>query len=632
MNGIIERILSDPQSARWFINFAFQSLLVLFAGWLIARRFKKKAAALRSGIILTIMTILLLLPLVSVMFQVFDMPYYRTFLPFSRDAGLDFSGRGAIEPGKTAAGQETGALPPGTARSLKGNPGEKARGFGTFFNIFTVVKLVNGLAFIWLLGFLFLLSRLLLGFFVVKGFKRSLTAIEPEANEPLGEILHKIQKQFPGMSLPGIYTTSAIYSPVVLGIFKPILVLPAYLIETLNRNELKSILLHELSHIYHKDQLIGVLQRMVTALHWWNPAVYKLSEYFSRAREEISDNYALKEHSSREYAECLINLAEKASLINRMPLSLGMASPHIPIKERILHILSKERIMDTKLKNSTTLLIGLIAIILTGFIIGHSWTFALGENPEKEQNQADPVEQRAAFLNNLAKAQHYPAKIMTTLENSLPADTPLTEITISKKKLTIIGETMESDNITNLMKSLKDRDMFENLELKELLKPDRQKPGVKFQVTALYKERSQDSDKKIKKQAPQQETKTGADSKELLLKRLENRLAVEKEIAPILRKLQGMITASKLKILRWSPMKDVNSYKESSGQAIYTEVPVVINLHGNLHHLALFFKNVSELKNFAVIDELKIKPLSGKLKTQLFTQEVNFKISFYIKH
>ena len=96
MNGIIERILFDPQSARWFINFAFQSLLVLCTGWLIVRWFKKKAAALRSGIILTIMTILLLLPLVSVMFQVFDMPYYRTFLPFSQDASLDFSGRGAI--------------------------------------------------------------------------------------------------------------------------------------------------------------------------------------------------------------------------------------------------------------------------------------------------------------------------------------------------------------------------------------------------------------------------------------------------------------------------------------------------------------------------------------------------------
>jgi beta-lactamase regulating signal transducer with metallopeptidase domain len=631
MNVIIERILSDPHSAQWFINFAFQSLLVLCAGWLIARWFKKKAAALRSGIILTIMTILLLLPLVSVMFQVFDMPYHRTFLPFSRDAGLNFLNSDEIEPGETAAGRETRALSPGTAQTLKGKPGKKATGLGTFFNVFTVVKLVNGLAFIWLLGFMLLLFRLLLGFIVLKRFKRSLTAIDHEVNEPLGEILQKIQKQFPGMSLPGMYTTGAIYSPVVLGIFKPILVIPGHLFETLSRNELKSILLHELSHIYHKDQLIGVLQRMVTALHWWNPTVYKLSEYFSRAREEISDNYALMEHSSREYAECLINLAEKSSLISRMPLSLGMALPHIPMKERILHILSKERIMDTKLKNSTTLLIGLIAIILTGFIIGHSWTFALGENPEKEQSQADPVEQRAAFLNNLAKTRHYPAKMMATLETSLPADTRFTEITFSQKKLSIAGETLERDNITKFLQSLKDGDMFQNLELIEQKQPNREKPGIQFQVNALYKEGSESSDKKTKNQDRQQDPKTDVKSKELLLSRLENRLAPEKEIAPILRKLQGMITASKLKIFKWATLKEGAVYSENSGQAIYYEVPVIINLHGNLHQLALFFKNVSELEKFAVIDELKIKPLSGKLKTELFTWEVMFKISFYIK-
>jgi len=626
----MEPILSDPHSAQWFINFAFQSLVVISAGWLLARRFKKKSAALRSGIILTIMTILLILPLVSVMFQLFDMPYYRTFLPFSRDTGLNFLSSDEIEPGETAAGRGTSVLSPGTAQILKGKP---APGFGTFFNVFTVVKLVNVLAFLWLLGFLLILCRLLSGFLVLNRFKRSLKAIDHKVGEPLAEILQKIQKQFPGMSLPRTFTTGAIYSPVVLGIFKPVLAIPAHLLETISKNEVKSILLHELSHIYHKDQLIGVLQRIVKALHWWNPAVYKLSEYFSRSREEIADNYALMEYSSREYAGCLLNLAEKASLTSRLPLSLGMASPHIPMKERILQILAKERIMDTKLKNSTTLLIVFLAIVLTGFIIGHSWTFALGENPGQEQGQAAPVVQRTAFLNNLVNAHRCPAKMMAALESALPGDTWVTELTFSQKKLTIIGETLEKEKLTNFMQSLKDRDMFQNLELIELNKPNREKPGVRFQLNALYKEKeeSEDSDKKTKDQAPQQDAKTGVESQELLLSRLENQLAAEKEIAAIMRKLQGMITASNLKSLKWATLKDSAAYTESSGQAIYTEVPVIILLHGNLHQLALFFKNVSELEKFAVIDELKIKPLSGQLKTELFTWEVNFKISFYIK-
>jgi len=627
----MERILSDPHSAQWFINFAFQSLVVLAAGWLMARWFKKKAAALRSGIILAIMTILLFLPLVSAVLQVFDMPYYRTFLPFSRDANLNFLSSDESEPGETAAARESRALSTGTAQTLKGKPGKKVPGFGTFFDVFTVVKLVNVLAFLWLLGFLLLLCRLLSGFLVLNRFKRGLTAIDHKVGKPLAEILQTIQKQFPGMSLPAMYTTGVIYSPMVLGIFKPILVIPAHLFETLSKNEVKSIFLHELSHIYHKDQLIGVMQRIVKALHWWNPAVYKLSEYFSRSREEISDNYALMEYSSREYAGCLLNLAEKASLISRLPFSLGMASPHIPMKERILQILAKERNMDTKLKNSTTLLIAFMAIVLTVFIIGHSWAFALGQNPEQEQGQAAPVEQRTAFLNNLAKVRYYPAKMLAALENALPGDTWVTELTFSQKKLTITGETLEKEKLTNFMQSLKDRDMFQNLELIELSKPNPDKPDMQFQVNALYKEQSEGSDKKTTGQAPQQEAKTGVESQKLRLSRLENQLAAEKEIVSIMRKLQGMITASKLKIYKWGTLKDGAAYSESSGQAIYTEVPVIIQLHGNLHQLALFFKNVSELEKFAVIDELKVKSLSDSLKTGLFTWEVNFKVSFYIK-
>ena len=101
MTGIMERILADPHSAQWFINFAFQSLVVLWVGWLAARLLKKKAATLRSGIILMILMVLLFLPLVSVVFQLFDMPYYRTFLPFTEDAGLDFLGSDKDEPGET---------------------------------------------------------------------------------------------------------------------------------------------------------------------------------------------------------------------------------------------------------------------------------------------------------------------------------------------------------------------------------------------------------------------------------------------------------------------------------------------------------------------------------------------------
>lgn len=630
MTGIIEKLLADPHSAQWFINFAFQSLVVLCVGWLVARLLKKKAATLRSGIILMILMVLLFLPLVSVVFQLFDMPYYRTFLPFTEGAGLDFLGSDKNGPEETAAGKERRTSSPGTALSLKGKPEKKAPG-GPFFNVFTVVKLVNGIGFIWLLGFLFLFCRLVVGMFVVKRFKQGLTEIGDDVREPLEEVVKKIQKRFPGMSLPGVYMTCSIPSPVVFGIFKPVLVIPGHLYETLNENELKGILLHELSHIYHRDQLMGMLQRIVKALHWWNPAVYQLSAYFSRAREEISDNYALMENSSREYAECLINLAEKTSLISPIPLSLGMAAPHIPLKERILQILEKERSMDTKLKSSTTVLIGFIAILLTGFIIGHSWTFALEKKTKTEQKQIDPLKQRLTFLSNLANVRHYPAKMMTELENALPGDTRVTELHFSQKKLSITGETLKEDQVAKFLDNLKNRDIFQNLEYLGTSKTNNGKPLFKFKVKAIYKEGSEDIDKKIKKKDPGQAIDAQGESKEHLLNRLENRLVVEKEVATVLRKLPGIIGDSKLRILKWATLREVPASGGNGGREICYELPVMIELQGNFHNLAVFFKKVSELNKFHIIDDVTFKRVPEKLETADITLAVTFKVSLYVK-
>jgi TonB family protein len=152
----------------------------------------------------------------------------------------------------------------------------------------------------------------------------------------------------------------------------------------MSASEIKGILLHELSHIYHKDQITGILQRLAAALNWWNPFIYKLSTDFSRAREEISDNHVLLENDKKEYAECLINLAERTSLISRLPVLTGLASPHFPLKDRVTNILSKERIMETKLKKSTVWMIVLVSLLVLGTIGGHRLTFASAEKTVKE--------------------------------------------------------------------------------------------------------------------------------------------------------------------------------------------------------------------------------------------------------
>jgi beta-lactamase regulating signal transducer with metallopeptidase domain len=143
--------------------------------------------------------------------------------------------------------------------------------------------------------------------------------------------------------MPELYSSPKIESPITIGLFDPIVIIPEKLLKTLSENELKSILLHELAHIYHHDQVIGMIKRIVLAVHWWNPLVYIINREHEQAGEEVSDNYVLRELHPKVYTQCLADLAEKVCLITNFPSAVGMAGKCFTLSTRVEHILSTKR-------------------------------------------------------------------------------------------------------------------------------------------------------------------------------------------------------------------------------------------------------------------------------------------------
>lgn len=178
--------------------------------------------------------------------------------------------------------------------------------------------------------------------------------------------------------------------------------------------------------------------------------VHALSTDFSKTREEISDNHAIMGNSSREYAECLVNLAEKATSVRQLPFSQGLAIRHIPLRERIIQILSKERIMATETKKSTTLIILLVFLLSIGLIAGHKWTFASDETePQVELAQETEIQEETAIEQEKEQEQ----------EKETEKD---------KKKEKVQKETMteqEKEEIKKMLKGLKIKLSAINLDL-----------------------------------------------------------------------------------------------------------------------------------------------------------------------
>ncbi|WP_243288662.1 transglycosylase SLT domain-containing protein [Geothrix terrae] len=81
-------------------------------------------------------------------------------------------------------------------------------------------------------------------------------------------------------------------SPVALGLWKPVVLLPATLLTGLPPGYLEALLAHELAHVRRLDYLANLLQGIAETLLFFHPAVWWISARIRAEREELSDDLA----------------------------------------------------------------------------------------------------------------------------------------------------------------------------------------------------------------------------------------------------------------------------------------------------------------------------------------------------
>jgi bla regulator protein blaR1 len=79
-------------------------------------------------------------------------------------------------------------------------------------------------------------------------------------------------------------------SPMVIGHFRPVLLMPIGLLAGLPATQIEAILLHELGHIRSCDYLVNVWQRLVEGLLFYHPAVWWISRVIRTERENCCDD------------------------------------------------------------------------------------------------------------------------------------------------------------------------------------------------------------------------------------------------------------------------------------------------------------------------------------------------------
>jgi BlaR1 peptidase M56 len=98
--------------------------------------------------------------------------------------------------------------------------------------------------------------------------------------------------------------------PAVLGVFRPILLMPRQVVEGSTAAKLRTIVAHEIVHLRRRDPLVAGAQLLSQAIWWFNPLVWWMNRQMNQTREICCDAEVVSALPCppAEYAQTLIDV------------------------------------------------------------------------------------------------------------------------------------------------------------------------------------------------------------------------------------------------------------------------------------------------------------------------------------
>lgn len=136
----------------------------------------------------------------------------------------------------------------------------------------------------------------------------------------------------------GLWESDHVRVPTLVGVLKPVILLPVSALTGLTPDQLDAVLAHELAHVRRHDLLVNLIQCGVEAVLFYHPAVWWISGQIRQEREQCCDLMAVSVWGTRvDYARTLLALEEWRS--EAMPI--GLAATGGSMLERVQQLLGK---------------------------------------------------------------------------------------------------------------------------------------------------------------------------------------------------------------------------------------------------------------------------------------------------
>lgn len=135
----------------------------------------------------------------------------------------------------------------------------------------------------------------------------------------------------------GLFRGEQVSAPMLVGAWRPRIVVPADFDSRYSPDEQALVLAHEAAHGARRDLAINALASITLCSFWFNPLLYRALAWLRMDQELACDAMVLsrRENSRRLYADALLKTQLAAESAWRMPVACQWQSTH-PLKERIL--------------------------------------------------------------------------------------------------------------------------------------------------------------------------------------------------------------------------------------------------------------------------------------------------------
>ncbi|MHC4405641.1 MAG: M56 family metallopeptidase [Planctomycetota bacterium] len=379
------------------VHSLWQFALVVLLAMVLQRALQRRSATTRYSVLLAAMSMMVAVPVVT------------WFSPWSADApavAVKFrpvEKLESISPSQHVSPSQHGddtmamvALPAASPVELAAKPQpEPQRVEPAPIDLVSSLSLVQRrvkpwlpeIVLVWFAGVFVAAFRPLVSWYTVRRLR---TAGVLPVEDAVHGVLERTAKRLRFARAVEVLQSTLVKTPVVVGYFRPAVLLPLCVVTGLPEVQLELILAHELAHIRRHDYLINLLQTLVETLFFYHPAVWWLSRQIRNERENCCDDVAMATVSSpADYGRALLAIEE----LRAAPTALSLGARGGSLLARIRRIAGCEPVPSVVGGGSV-----LGAILVSVAIVGAA---TLGAAPAEKKPAADSGSDSEVDRNNI---------------------------------------------------------------------------------------------------------------------------------------------------------------------------------------------------------------------------------------